>query len=111
MNIIEDDEKFDAMQEALLREIVRSIRTGLGEIGIEPDKAFEATEKITFGIAALIDGSRPVMIDGKKVEPFLTFKQGEDCFITCAGSSMHEMAFNVALEVCGDIDEANGLVE
>lgn len=111
MNIIEDYEQFDAMQEALLREIVRSIRTGLGEIGIDPDKAFEATEKISFAIAALIDGSTAVMIDGKRVEPFLTFKQDEDCLISGGGSSMHEMAFNVALEVCGDIDEANGLVE
>ena len=111
MNIIEDDEQFDAMQETLLREIVRAIRMGLGDIGIEPEKAFEATEKITFGIAALIDGSRPVMIDGNKVEPFLTFKQDEDSLISCGGSSLHEMAFNVALEVCGDIDEANGLVE
>lgn len=109
MNIIADDEQFDAMQEALLREIVRAIRMGLGEIGVEPEKAFEATEKITFGIAALLDGSRPVMMDGEKVQPFLAFKQDEDCLISNGGSSLHEMAFDVALEVCGDVDEATGL--
>ena len=110
MKIIEDCEQFDAMQEALLREIVRTIRTGLGDIGIDPDKAFEATEKISFAIATLIDGSAAVMLDGKKVEPFLTFKQDEDSLISDSGSSLHEMAFNVAVEICGDIDEADGLV-
>ncbi len=105
MKLIEDDEQFDAMQEALLRELARAVRLGLGETGIDPEQAFQITEKIVFNIATLIDGSAPVMLDGGKVTAFLTFKSGEDCFISDGGSSMHEMAFNVALEVCGDIDE------
>lgn len=105
MNLIEDDEQFDAMQEALLRELARAVRLGLGETGIDPEQAFEATEKIVFKIAALIDGSAQVMLDGKKITPFLTFKSGADCLISEGGASMHEMVFNVALEVCGDIDE------
>ncbi|WP_150048576.1 hypothetical protein [Methylomonas rhizoryzae] len=109
MNFIENDEQFDAMQEALLREIVRAIRTGLGDIGIEPEKAFEATEKMTFSIAALLDGARPVMIEGEKVKPFLAFKKDKNCLLSNGGSSLHEMAFDVALEVCGDVDEAAGL--
>ena len=46
----------------------------------------------------------PIDLDGELVEPVLCFRETEETLLT-GHSSLHEMAAQTALEVCGDIDE------
>jgi len=61
-------------------------------IGLEV--AREITADATFEIAAIIDGSLIMELDGKTVEPILTFKSNEDALVWDEGSSwMHEVVY------------------
>jgi hypothetical protein len=104
MKVTRNEDRFDELQNAFLREVVRSIRIGLGEAGVDPEAAFQITEGMTFRIAALIDGAAPIDLDGDLVEPVLCFRETEDTLLT-GHSSLHEMAGQTALEVCGEIDD------
>ena len=104
MNVTSNEDRFEELQNAFLREVVRSIRIGLGEAGVDSEAAFQITDGLTFRLAALIDGAAPIDLDGELVEPVLCFRETEDTLLT-GHSSLHEMAAQTALEVCGDIEE------
>jgi len=103
MNIINDSEQFNDAQEGFLRALVRAVRLPLGEAGIESEQAFEITQKIVFSVASLIDGA--TVSSNGQLKPALGFREGSNLHLTADGGSLHEQAFDVTLEVCGDIDE------
>ena len=104
MRVTPHDETFDPLQTRVLTEIVTSIRDGLREVGLTDDQALkEATGNIAFSIAAIIDGSRVMELDGQDVIPVLTFakqRNGDELVAAQSGGSwMHEYVF-------GAVDEA-----
>lgn len=76
------------------REIANSIKRQLEDNGIDAEVAREITADATFEIAAIIDGSLIMDVDGKPVEPILTFRASKDELLWDNGSSwMHEVVY------------------
>jgi hypothetical protein len=109
MKITIDSTRFDELQLHLLEEIIASVRDGLREAGITDDQAlYEATGNISFSIAAIVDGSRIMDLDGDAVVPVLTFakqRNGADLVGAEGGSWMHEYVFSAIDDVFADDDE------
>jgi hypothetical protein len=94
MNLVHDHDAFEKLQDRIIREIANVIQDQLAANDIELDVAREITADATFEIAAIIDGSRIMELDGKTVEPILTFKASEDALLWDQGSSwMHEVVY------------------
>jgi hypothetical protein len=116
MRVSPDESKFDSLQEYLIGEIVTAIRDGLQEAGISDDQAlYEATGSIAFSIAAIVDGSRIMELEGERVVPVLTFANSRDAeeliSASAGGSWMHEYVFATVDEVFefdeGEEEDAN----
>ena len=110
MKLIVDEERFDSLQAHLVAEIVASIRDGLLEAGIKDDQVlYEATGNIAFSVAAIVDGSRIMELDGREVVPVLTFsdERNGDNLISAetGGSWLHEYVFGTVDEVFAAEDE------
>ena len=110
MKLAADDNRFDALQCHLIGEIVTTLRDGLREAGITDDDALQdATGSLAFSIAAIIDGSRIMHLDGAEVVPVLTFareRDGEELITARSGGSwMHEYVFGTVDDVFGSEDD------
>jgi len=82
------------MQDRIIKEIANVIKNQLEANNIGLEVAREITADATFEIAAIIDGSLIMELDGKTVEPILTFKSNEDALVWDEGSSwMHEVVY------------------
>jgi hypothetical protein len=98
--VIIDWRAFDPLQIRILEEVAREIHGALKEAGIPAGKKRELTENLTFGIAAIIDGSRMMELDGYPVVPVLTFeKRGADLIGAEGSSWMHEYAIGTVEEL------------
>jgi hypothetical protein len=109
MKIELNPDRFDELQIYVLEQIVTSIRDGLREAGVTDDQVlYESTGKIAFSVAAIMDGSRVMTLDGQPVIPFLTFakeRNGADLVATEGGSSLHEYVFATVDEVFANDEE------
>ena len=97
-----DPQKFDPLQIRLLEEIARDIYGSLKDAGVEEGLVDELTEKLTFGISAIIDGSRVMELGGAPVFPVLTFAAEENNteLIAPEGASwMHEYAMGMVEQI------------
>lgn len=94
MKVVSDQTTFDALQRFLLSEIVVNIRDGLREAGIDGSLLYEATSSASFAVAAIVDGSREMYLDGREVVPVLTFAHEHDgqelIAAESGGSWMHD---------------------
>lgn len=103
MKISVDTDRFDELQLRVLEELVAAVRDGLREAGITDDQAlYDATGSIAFSIAAIVDGSRVMELDGEPVIPVLTFakaRNGSELVGAEGGSWMHEYVFGTVDEV------------
>jgi len=103
MEIVIDSDRFDALQLRVLEEIIKSIRTGLREAGVADDQAlYDATGNIAFAVAAIVDGSRIMDLDGERVVSVLTFakeRNGTELVGAEGGSWMHEYVFGTVDDV------------
>jgi len=94
MNLVYDHDTFEKMQDRIIKEIANVIKNQLEANNIGLEVAREITADATFEIAAIIDGSLIMELDGKTVEPILTFKSNEDALVWDEGSSwMHEVVY------------------
>jgi len=94
MNLVYDHDTFEKMQDRIIKEIANVIKNRLEANNIGLEVAREITADATFEIAAIIDGSLIMELDGKTVEPILTFKSNEDALVWDEGSSwMHEVVY------------------
>ena len=109
MEIVKDSDRFDSLQIRLLAEITRDVMNGLIELGIPSEKLQEGTENLVFGIAAIVDGSRVMELDGQPVNPVLTFAADDDKqqLIDAGGSWMHEYAMSTVEEIVQEHLNAN----
>jgi hypothetical protein len=102
MNITENESAFDKCQLALIREIIRAIKSDLADSGIEEDRLADVTGEVAFSVAAILDGSRVMQADGQPLIPMLTF--AEDAERTklvgrAGGSFMHEYVHGIVDDV------------
>jgi hypothetical protein len=98
MQITQDERRFDQLQLHLIGAIADSIKSDLQEAGLDDERLADLTGGLTFAVAAIIDGSRFMQLDGRRVRPVLTFSEDEECtrLVTVPGGSwMHEYAFGV----------------
>ena len=94
MNLVYDHDTFEKMQDRIIKEIANVIKNQLEANNIGLEVAREITADATFEIASIIDGSLIMELDGKTVEPILTFKSNEDALVWDEGSSwMHEVVY------------------
>jgi len=79
------------------------------EAGITEDQALsDVTGSISFSVAAIIDGSRQMDLDGQLVLPFLAFateRNGDEILAAEGGSWMHEYVFGVVDAVFADDED------
>lgn len=110
MEIELDTERFDELQLCMLTEIIKSVRDGLREAGVEDAQAlFEATGNICFAVCAILDGSREMRLDDEPVVPMLTFakeRNGRQLVAAEGGSWMHEYVFGSVEEVFSEDDDS-----
>ena len=110
MKLLTDKDRFDELQMYLISEIISDIRRKLIQAGISGDQLYDLTGKMSFSIAAILDGSRVMSMDGNPVLPVLTFETSRNSgTLTCAeegGSWMHEYVFGCVDEVFESEDEA-----
>lgn len=83
MNLTLDPEKHEKHQESLIREIIQTVMVKLVEAGLEGQRLEEATADISFSIASIIDDTTDIEDDGVAVNPYLTFRNGDDEIIHC----------------------------
>lgn len=100
--IIEDENRFDELQRHVLRTIVESIREDIKDLKLSEDEKFDLTSNIAFSVAAIIDASRIMELDGQEVLPILAFAKtrgGEELITSDGGSWMHEYAAGMVDDV------------
>jgi hypothetical protein len=94
MQLKVDVTQFDEQQFILVRELVQTIRVKLQEAGLSGDTLAEATASIAFSIASTIDDTSAIIVDGKEVHPYLTFRTSEHELTHCGENSYtHEFVY------------------
>jgi len=83
MNLTLAPEKHEKFQEAFIREIVQAVMVKLVEAGLEGEKLEQLTGSVSFSIASIIDDTTQIESDGNAVNPYLTFRDGDDTIIHC----------------------------
>lgn len=78
MQLKTDPEKFDQLQQLLIREIIEQIRFKLAEAGIRDELLKELTGHIAFSVASTLDDTAGIESGGVEVKPYLTFATGDD---------------------------------
>lgn len=103
MTIKDDRSEFERRQAKLIRELAQSFKSRLEAMGLGDDR--ELLENLVWEVAAILDGSRDMRLDGKLLLPFLTFAEkrgGEHLIAARGGSWMHEVCGDVFQEMFGD---------
>lgn len=83
MKLVQDSERFDTYQVALIKEITQTIAVKLVEAGMQGELMENTTANIAFSIASILDDTTGIEADGDEVHPFLTFRQEDDQLIHC----------------------------
>ncbi len=73
-----NEDRFDELQAAFIREIIDKVRIKLTEAGLTGLKMEEIAAEIAFSIASTIDDTSDIEADGVKVHPYLTFRDEDD---------------------------------
>jgi hypothetical protein len=100
MQQILDVEKFEELQEILVREIIEQIRFKLAQGGITGDKLQELTGEIAFSVTSTIDDHANIEQDGLEVHPYLAFIGKEQEIIHCGENAYgHEFVADLMKKV------------
>jgi hypothetical protein len=100
MQQIIDINKFEELQELLVREIIEQIRLKLTQAGLKDEQLREATGEIAFSIASTIDDNANIEHNGVEVHPYLAFSDKEGFIIHCGENSCtHEFVASVMNQV------------
>jgi hypothetical protein len=96
---------FDRLQQALVVELLRSIRQELRRVDSPEEMVAELTGRIGFAVASLIDDVGGFQNDGEDVAPMLTFQTSEDELEYMGGNSyMHEYVYRLLPGVLSNDD-------
>jgi len=102
LDIIGNESAFDKRQLALIREIVRAIKSDLADSGIPEERLADVTGGVAFSIAAIIDGIRVMQADGQPLIPVLAFAEDSERmkFVGRPGGSfMHEYVYGTVDDI------------
>ena len=78
MKLIQDTDRFEEYQLALIREITQAIAVKLVEAGMKGAEMENTTANIAFSIASILDDTTGIESDGDEVHPYLAFRSGEN---------------------------------
>ncbi|MCB1760972.1 MAG: hypothetical protein KDI68_14470 [Gammaproteobacteria bacterium] len=97
-----DIERFEQLQQVLVRELIEQIRLKLLQAGLSGDQLRETTGEIAFSVASTIDDNSLIESDGLEAHPFLAFADGRERIIHCGENSfMHEFVASVMNQAFG----------
>lgn len=100
MQQIIDLDKFEQLQELLVREIIEQIRLKLMQAGLKGEQLREATGEIAFSVASTIDDNADIAHNGLEVHPYLAFSDKDGFIIHCGENSFtHEFVASVMDQV------------
>jgi hypothetical protein len=83
MKLVQDSDRFDEYQVALIKEITQAIAVKLVEAGLEGELMENTTANIAFSVASILDDTTRIEADGDEVHPYLTFRSGESELVHC----------------------------
>jgi hypothetical protein len=102
VNLNIDGTKFDELQGILIGGIIEEIKSELESASLPPTQVRDLLEKISFSVAAILDGSRSVEFEGVEANPVVTFSV-EGNLVSGGGNSwMHEYVFGTIAEIYGE---------
>ena len=103
MELKNEGGKYDEYQAIFIGEIIERIKSNLEEAGLSGEKLKDLTGNLAFGVACVIDDTAGIEFDGREINPYLTFLEGENVLLHCGGNSFtHEYVFGVLDEVFAD---------
>lgn len=83
MKLVQDSERFEEYQVALIKEITQNIAVKLVEAGLHGELMENTTANIAFSIASILDDTSAIKADGDEVHPYLTFRSDETNLVHC----------------------------
>jgi hypothetical protein len=83
MKLVQDTDRFDEYQVALIKEITQAIAVKLVEAGLEGELMENTTANIAFSVASILDDTTPIEADVGDVHPYLTFRSGDHELVHC----------------------------
>lgn len=83
MKLVQDSDRFEEYQVALIKEITQAVAVKLIEAGLKGELMENTTANIAFSIASILDDTTQIEADGDEVHPYLTFRSGESDLIHC----------------------------
>ena len=83
MRLVQDSDRFEQYQLALIKEITQNIMVKLVEAGMQGELMENTTANIAFSIASILDDTSAIDADGDEVHPYLTFRSGESDLVHC----------------------------
>ena len=100
MQQIIDIDKFEELQELLVREIIEQIRFKLTQAGLKDEQLREATGEIAFSVASTIDDNANIEQNGVEVHPYLAFSDKDGLIIHSGENSFtHEFVASAMNQV------------
>lgn len=103
MQQILDIDKFEELQELLVRELIEQIRLKLTQAGLNGEQLRETTGEIAFSVASTIDDNANIEQNGVEVHPYLAFSDKDGLIIHCGENSFtHEFVASVMNQVFND---------
>lgn len=78
-----DAEKFEALQVMFIEELTKEIIVKTREAGLEGPALEDLSGSIALSIASMIDDTSKIEVDGVNVQPYLTFRSGDDEIVHC----------------------------
>lgn len=100
MKLVQDSERFDNYQVALIKEITQTIAAKLVEAGLHGELMENTTANIAFSLASVLDDTTGIEADGGEVHPYLTFRSGESELVHCGENAYtYEFVTNALKEM------------
>ena len=100
MQLKTDADRFDQLQQILIREIIEQIRLKLVEAGYRGEELKDITGNIAFSVASTIDDMAGIESDGIEVRPYLTFVTEDDQLVHGGENSYsHEYVADIIGEI------------
>ena len=90
MKTTQDDFLYDEMQQALIWALASEIRTGLVQARLPDNFVNALTRHLASRIAAVLDGRKPLNVDGQSCTPSVAFKMDSELLITDTHSWMSQ---------------------
>jgi hypothetical protein len=87
MKLTTDTSTFEEQQALFISDIVEKITIKLKEAGVAAEKMEDLTASIALSIAATIDDTASIEVNGVEVHPYLTFRVSDDEIIHCGENS------------------------